>query len=74
MYLDHGPTEKHQKIIPDKKLLDDQPLDPFLPHPSEHGAPCPSLGHPCPKLGAPMPKLGHFTFLALTAIYFVDLT
>jgi len=67
MYLDHGPTEKRQKIIPDKKLLDVRAWDPFLPHPSEHRAPRPSLGHPCPKLG-------RFTFLALTAIYFVDLT
>ena len=49
MYLDHGPTEKHQKIIPNKKLLDVQALDPFLPHPSEHGAPPSELGAPMPQ-------------------------
>jgi hypothetical protein len=49
MYLDHGPTEKRQKIIPDKKLLDVRAWDPFLPHPSE-------LGEPPSELGAPMPQ------------------
>ena len=49
MYLDHGPTEKRQKIIPDKKLLDVRAWDPFLPHPSELGAPLSELEAPMPQ-------------------------